>query len=94
MGCVGGNEANDCTTCRSETDHRTLSEGSCLCNNRYYDNDVEVCARKLLWRDLNIYLLACHYSCLTCDGSEATNCLSCESSDFRNPVSESNTCTC
>jgi cysteine-rich repeat protein len=39
--------------------------------------------------------VACHYSCLTCSSNSASNCLTCNSSNFRHMVSPSpTTCNC
>lgn len=48
---------------------------------RYYDDGNPTCK-------------PCHYTCLTCSGGANTNCLSCNSSEFRTRNSGASTCPC
>jgi proprotein convertase subtilisin/kexin type 5 len=43
---------------------RTLINGSCLCDDGYFDNGTVLC-------------VICHSTCLTCSDGTATGCLSC-----------------
>lgn len=81
--CKGPN-ANDCTSCDltpSVGTNRVLVNGSCNCISKYYSNAVT-----------GYSCVACHYSCLTCSGTESTNCLSCSINVGRNL--SGNTCNC
>jgi hypothetical protein len=78
--CSQANSASSCTVC-SVSDHRTLSNTSCLCDNGYYDNGVAVCA-------------ACNYRCLTCSSGPSTSCLACSSTLFRTFNAATSECVC
>lgn len=51
----------------------TLNSATCECGTNSFVNAADsVCT-------------ACHYSCLTCDGTATTNCLTCDAGDEREP---------
>lgn len=63
--CTAVSSTLGCNAC-SATDFRTISVSSCPCNPNYYDAGTSIC-------------VACDPTCLTCSGSLASNCLSCNS---------------
>ena len=72
--------ATKCLSCNS-TALRTLDSSSnkCPCNNGYYDDAVEHCAK-------------CQYSCFTCGNDRS--CLSCDPAKQRSTNSLTGLCGC
>lgn len=68
-------------TCFSNVSYNRIKNGNkCECKSRFFDNGSVSCD-------------SCNYSCLTCNGTEANNCSSCDSSlEFRNL--DNSTCSC
>lgn len=64
------NSSTACTGCNSSVDHRTLSSGSCVCGNGFYDTGTS-----------NHICSACLYSCATCTTNTA--CVTCDGANFR-----------
>lgn len=75
--CTQPTIISGCSSC-SATDHRSLTNTSCICNDGYYESGSSVCS-------------ACTYRCLTC--SSATICLTCNASLSR-AISNSSECLC
>lgn len=70
--------ATTCTSCDS-TLHRTILGTTCICMDGYV-LITGVCQ-------------PCHYSCLTCSGLLATNCITCDTS-IRLYVAATTSCIC
>ena len=74
---------SQCLSCESNA---LLNQGACGCSNGYYTNYARVCNDPSTPCEA---CLACDSTCLTCNGSAATNCLSC----FGNAIlANNNTC--
>lgn len=67
--CSSPDYATFCTACNT-TAMRFLNNNSCLCDNNYYENGIELCA-------------PCDYTCLTCSNALNTSCLTCDPSLHR-----------
>lgn len=79
--CTGPTN-NDCASCYTTAQRRTLNGTQCSCQTLYYYDDTvsDVCP-------------ACHYTCLSCFSSGSSNCLTCNVTDFR--LSDgANSCPC
>jgi hypothetical protein len=77
--------ANNCTSCPSS---RRFVTGSCLCNDGYYDDGSSTeCIRNIPY-----LTLACHKSCLTCNGPNPNQCTTCLAS--ANRLLSGTTCIC
>jgi hypothetical protein len=74
------NNSNWCTACRA-TEMRTVdtATGLCPCTSGYVEDTSGSC-------------VTCHYTCTTCNGSAATNCLTCDTS--RVYAEAAGTCSC
>ncbi len=82
LNCTG-DQPNECTEC-NVTHIRTKSiSNECLCSAPLTDifPVSEIC-------------IFCHYSCLTCTGLSATECLSCSLMTRMDVISNTNTCPC
>jgi hypothetical protein len=79
LSCNASDNSSACSSCVS-SDHRLLSNGSCLCEDNFYDNATKLCE-------------PCDQECLTCIDHSNSSCLSCNSSLFR-VISGNNTCNC
>lgn len=79
-----GPSAKNCSSCDdipSVGTKKVLVNSSCVCLQRFYEDPSNT-----------FFCVPCHYSCLTCSGAVASNCLSCSLNLGR--VKSGNTCNC
>lgn len=79
-----GSGSNNCLTCDiipSVNTNKILVNSTCVCLEKFYQD-----------RTNQFFCLACHYSCLTCSGPNATECTTCSTNLGR--VKSSTTCSC
>ena len=68
-----------CTSCLGR-DFRTLANGSCPCNNGFYDKAISLCD-------------VCDRVCVNCE-STSTKCTSCDPAMMRISIPINNSCDC
>lgn len=85
--CSGGLSTN-CLTCPDPVttfrNNNSLTNGSCPCQSPYNDVGVQICSQ-------------CHFSCKTCSGPNANQCLTCPTfsvSGRKNPIGSLTECVC
>ncbi|KAL4468968.1 hypothetical protein ABPG73_019736 [Tetrahymena malaccensis] len=78
--CTGSSEDN-CVTC-NEDKNRIIKNNQCICKDGFIENNpvLDSCKQN------------CHYSCMTCNGMQKDQCLSCNQSYFR--TLNSSICEC
>ena len=57
-------------------------------------NTSNECKCKADYIEVSGVCVACHGSCQTCSGTSGSDCLSCESNDFRKLKTSANECNC
>ncbi|CAD8214206.1 unnamed protein product [Paramecium octaurelia] len=91
----------ECQTCSSDCLECATTPSNCIsCNpDRYLLGNTCLCKTKLQGSYLTTYLVplknrcqSCHYSCLSCSGPQANQCLSCLNSESRTMIASS--CVC
>ncbi|CAK73909.1 unnamed protein product (macronuclear) [Paramecium tetraurelia] len=78
--------ATNCTSCSPE---RYQLGNSCLCKTKLQGNYLTTYSAPL---KINLFSV-CHYSCLSCNGPQVNQCLSCLNSESRILISTSCICT-
>jgi len=78
------NLSTSCLECNDNSvSHRFLSNGSCLCDNSYYENQSANCG-------------SCNYSCYSCSaGNQPNQCSNCgDLSITKRTIQGDGTCVC